>query len=275
MAARLDEETATVDDVPMRWLRRGEGLPVVLLHGIPTSPELWRHVMPRVSEAAMFAWELVGFGRSTGPRGPEQIGVASQAEYLLRWMDQAGLDRVVLAGHDLGGGVAQIAAVRQPDRVAGLVLTNCIGYDQWPVPAVRVLRAARPLVRWLPPPLLAMGLRSFFHRAHSDDAAAREAAALHLPPYAGSGGPRGLTRQLRALDRNDTVAVQEALPRLDTPAAVLWGDADPFLDMGLGERLAEDLGVPLKRLPDAGHFTPEDRPAEVAAAISRVVEAVL
>ena len=256
----------------MRWLRHGEGRPVVLLHGIPTSPELWRLVMPHVGGAQALAWELVGFGQSTGPEGPEQIGVASQAEYLLTWLDHMDLDRVVLVGHDVGGGVAQVAAVREPDRVAGLVLTNCVGYDEWPVTAVRVLRAARPIVRWLPSPLIALGLGSFLARAHSDEAAAREAAECHLPPYGRRGGGRGLVRQLRALDHNDTVAIQGALPRLRMPAAVLWGDADPFLDVGLGERLAGDLGTPLERLSGAGHFTPEDRPEELAAAVQRMVE---
>jgi pimeloyl-ACP methyl ester carboxylesterase len=47
------------------------------------------------------------------------------------------MGRAVLVGHDLGGGVAQIAAVRAPGRCAGLVLANSIGYDSWPIPSVR------------------------------------------------------------------------------------------------------------------------------------------
>lgn len=37
-----------VDGVPIRWLESGDGPPVVLIHGIPTSPALWRHVVPLV-----------------------------------------------------------------------------------------------------------------------------------------------------------------------------------------------------------------------------------
>jgi pimeloyl-ACP methyl ester carboxylesterase len=44
------------------------------------------------------------------------LSVARQAGHLIDWLDAVGIDRAVLVGHDLGGGVAQIAAVRPPDR---------------------------------------------------------------------------------------------------------------------------------------------------------------
>ena len=53
----MDERHATVNGIEMRWLERGAGTPVVLVHGIPTSPELWRHVMPRLRARAL-AWEM-------------------------------------------------------------------------------------------------------------------------------------------------------------------------------------------------------------------------
>ena len=95
------------------------------------------------------AWEMVGYGESI-PEGRERdISVARQADYLLAWLMTLGIDRAVLAGHDLGGGVVQIAAVRQPAVCAGLFLTNAIGYDSWPIPSVKALRAMGALVERL------------------------------------------------------------------------------------------------------------------------------
>lgn len=54
------------------------------------------------------------------------ISVAAQADRLLAWMRELGVERAVMVGHNLGGGVAQIAAVRARERCAGLVLTNAI-----------------------------------------------------------------------------------------------------------------------------------------------------
>ena len=47
------------EGIRMRWEEEGEGDPVVFIHGIPTSPRLWRHVVPRVRCARSMAWEMV------------------------------------------------------------------------------------------------------------------------------------------------------------------------------------------------------------------------
>ena len=62
----METRTATVNGVPMRWEEQaGEGLPLVLVHGIPTGPRLWRHVVPRIAAGARcLAWEMVA--TSTG-----------------------------------------------------------------------------------------------------------------------------------------------------------------------------------------------------------------
>ena len=133
----MQEQQATVRGVPMRWTEAGEGLPVVLVHGIPTRPALWRHVLPQVQGGRCLAFELVGYGNSIPAGRDRDISVARQADYLLGWLEQLGVQRAVLVGHDLGGGVAQVAAVREPRRCAGLVLTNSICYDSWPIPSVR------------------------------------------------------------------------------------------------------------------------------------------
>lgn len=76
------------------------------------------------------AWEMVGYGASIDEGRERDVSVAKQAEYLAAWMRAVGLDEgAVVVGHDLGGGVAQILAVRQPELVRGLVLANAICYD--------------------------------------------------------------------------------------------------------------------------------------------------
>ncbi len=104
VAATFTERTAFVQGVQMRWLEHGQGYPVVLVHGIPTSPELWRRVLPRLRGARALAWEMVGYGASIPEGKGRDISVARQADYLAAWLRQLGIDRAVLVGHDLGGG---------------------------------------------------------------------------------------------------------------------------------------------------------------------------
>jgi pimeloyl-ACP methyl ester carboxylesterase len=158
----------TIRGVPMRWSEADEGFPVVLVHGIPTSPTLWRHVLPQVRGGRGLAFEMVGYGDSIPAGRDRGISVARQADYPLAWLDHLGVEQAVLVGHDLGGGVAQIAAVRDLRRCAGLVLTNAICYDSWPIPSVRALRAAGPLVGQMPPRAFRALVGSLLARGHDD-----------------------------------------------------------------------------------------------------------
>src|ERR671918_2998949 len=114
-------------DIPMRWLERGEGLPLVLIHGMPTSPLLWREVIVRIAGARCLAWEMVGYGASIPDGHERDISVSAQADYLALWLKHFGISRAVLAGHCAGGAVAQLAAVRYPGICAGLFLTDAWG----------------------------------------------------------------------------------------------------------------------------------------------------
>jgi len=267
---KVTERLGRVDGIEMRWLEAGAGTPAVLVHGIPTSPELWRSVIPRLEGVRALAWEMVGYGESMAAGAERDISVSRQADYLAAWLGHLDITRAVMVGHDLGGGVAQILAVRRPELVGGLVLTNSIGYDSWPIPAVKAMRAMGGLVRRLPPALLARSLRAFLALGHDDRQAAAEAADIHLDRYSRPGGADAFVRQIRALDVRDTQAVEAELPRLGIPAAVVWGEADGFQKVEYGERFARDLGAPLERIPGGKHFTPEDHPREVADAVNRV-----
>nr|WP_280652846.1 alpha/beta hydrolase [Jannaschia formosa] len=200
--------------------------------------------------------------------------MAQQSAYLATWMTSLGLERAVLAGHDLGGGVAQIAAVRHRDQRAGLFLTNAIAYDSWPIPSVKAMRATRGAVRHLPDAALKLVMTTLFRRGHDDAARAREALEVHFPPYRDSDGAAALARQVAALDVRDTEAVAPELPTLKVPARLVWGAADQFQKLSYGERLAKDLAAPLRRIDGGKHFTPEDHPDIIAEEINLLLRDV-
>lgn len=110
----MESKSLETNGIRMRWEEQGEGTPVVFVHGIPTSPALWRRVVPRLVGVRALAWEMVGYGASIPEGHGRDISVGRQADYLAAWLQALGIERAVLAGHDLGGGVVQIAAVRNP-----------------------------------------------------------------------------------------------------------------------------------------------------------------
>ena len=270
----MERRTAIVDGIPMVWHEQGTGTPLILVHGIPTGPALWRHVLPRIEGARCLAFEMVGYGSSIPAGIDRDIAVASQAAYLLAWAGSLGIDRAVLAGHDLGGGVVQIAAVRRPGFCRGLFLSNAVGYDSWPIPSVKAMRAAGPLLRHLPDALGKQIVHTLMIRGHDDAQRGAESLELHWTHYAAHGGTEPLIRQMDALDVNDTLAVAAELPKLGVPARLAWGVADPFQPIEYGERFAHDLKAPLRRIEGGLHFTPEDHPDVIAEEIGRLLREV-
>jgi pimeloyl-ACP methyl ester carboxylesterase len=259
-----------LDGEPIRWLEHGEGAHVVLVHGIPTSPRLWRHVMPLVRGRCL-ALEMTGYGTSIPDGEGRDLGLAAQADRLLRWLDMVGAEAPVLVGHDLGGGVAQIAAVRAPDRFSGLVLTNAVCYDSWPIPSVKAMQRAAPVLRYLPEIALYPSFVQLIHRGHDDRARALESIGVHWQHYVAHGAAPGLMRQVSALRVEDTLAISDQLPSLGLPARVVWGEADRFQKVEYGRRLAADLGTTLQPIPGGKHFTPEDHPEVLAAAVNELL----
>lgn len=270
----MQRQSRDVDGELLAWHEQGEGVPVVLVHGIPTGPELWRHVAPLVADARCLAFEMLGYAGSIPLGEGRDISVAAQAARLLRWLDALGIDRAVLVGHDLGGGVVQIAAVTDPRRCAGLVLSNAIAYESWPIPSVKAMRAAGTIVERMPAPLFRPTFSAFIALGHDHRRGGAESRDVHWGPYEQHGAAPAFVRQIRSLRTEDTLAIADRLPTLHVPARVVWGAADRFQKLRYGERLARDLRAQLTRVEGGRHFVPEDHPGAIAAAINDVVAEV-
>lgn len=94
----MDERTATVDGTPVRWLEQdGDGVPVVLVHGIPTSPALWRHVVPRL-EGLRVALEMTGYGDSIPAGEGRDLSLFQELEYGERFARDLGAPLRRIAG---------------------------------------------------------------------------------------------------------------------------------------------------------------------------------
>ena len=269
----MQSKHTTTDGIKMRWEEQGDGPVVVLLHGLPTSPRLWRRVIPAIEGARTLAWEMVGYGGSIEDGRGRDLSVRQQADYLIAWMDALGLGDALLVGHDLGGGVAQISAVKHPERVRGLVLTNTVSYDSWPIPAVKAMRAGGALVEQLPDAMFELMYKTLIRQGHDNKGRAEASIAAHWPYYASATGraAEDFVRQVRALNVQDTLSIANRLPNLDIPARLVWGAADRFQKIGYGYRLAYDLDAPLDRIEGGKHFTPEDHPDRIAAAINELL----
>jgi pimeloyl-ACP methyl ester carboxylesterase len=185
-----------------------------------------------------------------------------------------GVSQAVFVGHDLGGGVVQRLAVLYPHLCQGLMLTDCVAYDNWPVPPIMVAQQLSWLIEKLPPVLLKVGLLNSLRALGEADSPRRsESAQLHAALYGRAGGPAAFAKQVDSVNTLDTLNIASRLPDLRLPARVVWAEHD-MLSLESGERLAADLRAPFTCLPNAKHFTPEDHPDVIARNINEVLAQV-
>jgi hypothetical protein len=101
----------------MAYLERGEGHPVVFIHGNPTSSFLWRNVLPHVERSGrrLIAPDLIGMGDSDKiPKGaePDRYRFVSQARYLEAFINEVvGTSPITLVVHDWGGALASTGPI--------------------------------------------------------------------------------------------------------------------------------------------------------------------
>ncbi|MBI2896629.1 MAG: alpha/beta hydrolase [Deltaproteobacteria bacterium] len=259
---------------------------VLFVHGIPTSGALWRHVM-RALEGRFrcIAPDLMGLGDTVvDPRA--DLSMPAQAEMLLELLDALGVRRAHVVAHDQGGAAGQILAVRHGHRVDRLVLTDCVCYDNWPVPVIRRLQLFSR-VPLLPDLAASTGLielleartrLSAFRRGYQDPGRIdRGIVAEYLRPLrAGSVERERFLAFLRAGSPRHTMAVARGLKEIACPTLILWAQGDRYIPTSWARRLHGDIpGARLEIVPGAGHFWPDELPGPFADRIGEFFDAPL
>ncbi len=248
---------------------RGVGEPIVFIHGFPTSSHLWGEVVPLVPKGhRVVVLDLLGYGRSDPP-GDADLSLRAHADRVVLLLDALGINYATIVGHDIGGGIAQSLAIRHPTRVARLCLINSVAFDSWPGTEVKLVRATMPLTRHLPATWILSVLRADLLRGYVASERGAHSIEQYVRPFATEPGRDVLVSHLAALDSAETKALEPRLKDIVAPTAIVWGGEDPFLPRTIGQRLAAAIpGATLDVVPDVRHFTPEEAPERVAAALT-------
>jgi haloalkane dehalogenase len=274
-------------DSTMFHRESGTGVPIVFLHGNPTSSHLWRNVLPGVTSGRLLAPDLIGMGESGKPE--IAYSFADQARYLDAWFDALGLRDVVLVGHDWGGALAFDRAARHPDRVRGIAFTETIvkpmTWEEFPNGGRELFRAIK--TEGVGEAMI-LDENAFIEQALPAASASPLAPAdlaVYREPYPTRESRRPLLRWARSMplggEPADVVARVEAYDR--------WLAASPDVPKllltftpGAGVMMTPDIiawcaaniaGLEIEHSDAvAGHHTPEDRPEVIAGAISAWVE---
>jgi pimeloyl-ACP methyl ester carboxylesterase len=280
--------TLDVDGVPASYLTAGgDGPPVLLLHGTYWS-RVWLPVLDGLAAAGLrpVAVDLPGLGRSGGELTPATATVPALAGWTRRFLAALGVTGpVAVAGHDIGGGIAQHLCADGVDGVDGtdgtdgtegahggttvarLALVNAVTYDSWPVPGVARFRDPAVVAATTTEELLA-ARRQALLTALARPAGEAEIAE-YLAPWTIPRVARSWMRLAGAADSRYTLGLVPALRRSATPKLLVWGEDDGFQKIVHAERFAAEMpAAELVRIPGAGHIPMENDPAAVTRALT-------
>jgi haloalkane dehalogenase len=253
----------------MHYVDEGQGEPILLLHGEPTSSFLWRKIIPQLP-GRKIAPDLIGFGRSDKPTEIGWYSYDRHVESIARLVAELDLNEITLVVHDWGGPIGLRVAVEHPERVERLVILNT-GIGGGRPPSETWLRF-RAVVRELGG-ALDIGRLVEAGTAKGLDDEVRAAYDAAFPTPESKAGALAFPELVPTEPDHPNTApmnlVRDALRDWRKPTLVIWGAEDTVLPPQYAQAFVEL--IPGARGPvlieGAGHFLQEDRPDEVAEAI--------
>jgi len=211
--------------------------------------------------------DLLGCGESDKPLDVD-YSIKHHTELLKTFVSQLGISRFHYVGHDIGGGIGQIFAVKYPELLHDLTLINTVAYDFWPVQPIIAMRT--PFIRQLAIATLDLGTfklivkRGIYHK----ERVTSELMGYFWKPMKTKEGRKAFLHLAKCLNNRHLLEIEEELRQLNIPVLIIRGDTDPYLSSEISEKLHRELPTSkLVRVATGGHFIQEDEPEQLVKTI--------
>ena len=262
----------------LHFEERGEGRPLVLLHGFGANTYTWKHLTPRLADRYQtISLDLKGFGLS--PKPPDnRYSAEDQADLVTDFILEKGLTDVTLIGHSLGGAVGLLTALklqaqgRKPPH--SLVLIDTIAHKQ-PLPFfIQLLRLpmfGRLFMDVFSEETLVEFILDVVY--HDKTKITKETIAQYANPLKEESAKKALIKTAKLIIPFDIEKIVSSYRSIHSPALIIWGQYDRIVPLGVGSRLASEIPrAKLIRPLPAGHAPHEEVPLLVIPEILNFLE---
>jgi pimeloyl-ACP methyl ester carboxylesterase len=240
-------EEIQIEGLAIAYERRGDGPPLVLVHGGLVDHREWSGQLEGLSdEFTVVAWDAPGCGRSSDP--PESFRMPEYADCLAAFIRALGLDRPHVLGLSWGSTLALELYRRSPEIPRALVLTGAYAGWAGSLPAEEVAeRLERFLEQIEEPP--ERWVRDYIPTLLTERAP-REMVE-ELVGLMAESRPAGIRAMILAMAEAD---LRDVLPRIQIPTLLLCGEEDVRSPVSVAEELhAQIPGSTLVVMPGVGH----------------------
>jgi pimeloyl-ACP methyl ester carboxylesterase len=257
-----------VDGVGIEYEVAGEGRPVLLLHGFPDSGRLWRHQTPALAAAGfqVIVPDLRGYGRSGRPEAVDAYSIPVLAGDVMAVLDQLGVGRAHVVGHDWGAALAWALGSFAPGRVDHLAVLS-VGH---PVTFLRTLEQRQK--SWY---MLLFQFPGVAERWLADDDWANfrrwarhpDADAVIAELESGGSLTPGLNWYRANVPAESWVSAPGPIPPVAAPTMGIWSSGDMALTEVQMTDSAQHVTGPWRyeRLAGPGHWMQLEAPDQVSA----------
>ena len=259
------------------YIDQNYDIPIIFLHGIPSSAELWREIMVEISKKqfGVYAPDLAGYGYTRLPQNGD-YSLSGSANLLAHWIKKKFNKPVWIVGHDIGGAVAQILSVNFPSVVSRLTLCNSPIGKSWPVLPVRIFKLFAHLGLFpfiakhglVPNPYTISKMRAAFF---DSDLLSKEKIKriFWTGKIYNEEGRKQFARHLKALDNKQTKSITTRFSHLTLPVQLVWAKNDYYQPWStVGSKL--EMAIPNTTtflIAKAGHYLPIEKPSELTKAL--------
>lgn len=264
--------TTTIDGNAIRWGKMGSGPPLVAIHGTPFSSQVWRNVLPHLSDRrTVYYFDLVGYGQSAQREG-QDVSLAVQNRTLHALFQEWDLGRPDVLAHDFGGATALRGYYLNGLRYATLTIFDAVALAPWGSPLVQHVRQYEQAFLGMPDYMHRALLRAYLQSA-AHKPLSEQALDIYSTPWLGPVGQPAFYRQIAQMDQAFTDEVEGMYDRLDCPATVLWGRNDDWIPYDKGVALANRISdTGCIAIEGAGHLLQEDCPEAIVAAVLKTIQ---
>jgi len=277
----LTSATCMVNGHEMHFKRGGTGPPLVFVHGVLGSHEVWADLAAELAEEyTVVVPDLFGHGASSKHRGDYSLGAHAAA--IRDLVKASGFDRVTMIGHSLGGGIALQFSYLFPEKVDALVLVASGGLGRevsllLRAPTLPGSELILPVIanRWARRQgnVLSRGLQLVGVKGGPD-----VAQAWHGFESLGDGEHRrAFLATIRAVVGPDgqRLSAREILPQISVPTLVVWGGRDRMIPKRHAIEAVELIpDARLEVFEKGGHFPHLDEPTRFAALLREFTQGV-
>lgn len=270
------KKTLTLNNLTISYMEQGNesSPPVLLIHGVPESSMLWKHVMPEIASLGFraIAPDLPGFGQSE--RFPYESSWENYVSFIENFMAALELDKVHLIVHDWGGMIGLRWACDHLEKVESLIISDTLmlpGYTwhplakKWRTPELgeKVIEAMANKDAWMT-------------NMKKEIPSVEEAILEDFFSIFETAERRNVILELYRSSNSKMIEPWQKLSGIKNPVTILWGENDPYIAVEFAYKTRDEQfpQAKVQIIPNTGHFIHVEAPEQVIPYVKEHFQAV-